>query len=64
MRGTDGAYTGTPPTADAIGTDAASKILVTPANKIATNASGQVTTSNPSNDVNITTEQTNIVVED
>lgn len=38
-----GVYTGTPPTADAIGTDAASKILVTPANKLATNASGQVT---------------------
>jgi hypothetical protein len=45
MRGTDGAYTGTPPTADAIGTDAAGKVLVTPANKLATNASGQVVAS-------------------
>lgn len=43
MRGTEGAYTGTPPTADAIGTDAASKILVTPAQKLATDASGRVT---------------------
>ena len=41
MRGTDGAYTGTPPTADAIGTDAAAKILATPAQKIVTNASGK-----------------------
>lgn len=38
-----GVYTGTPPTADAIGTDAASKILATPANKLATNAGGEVT---------------------
>jgi hypothetical protein len=36
-------YTGTPPTADAIGTDAAAKILATPANKLATDASGRVT---------------------
>jgi hypothetical protein len=42
MRGTDNAYTGTPPTADAIGTDAASKILATPANKLVTDASGGV----------------------
>lgn len=41
-----GVYTGTPPTADAIGTDAASKVLATPANKLVTNASGQVETSN------------------
>ena len=46
MRGTDGAYTGTPPTADAIGTDAASKVLVTPSQKLVTNASGQVSASN------------------
>ena len=43
MRGTDGAYTGTPPTADAIGTAAASKILSTPDNKIATDEAGAVT---------------------
>jgi hypothetical protein len=43
MRGTDGAYTGTPPTADAIGTDAASKILATPTNKLATDNAGAVT---------------------
>jgi len=46
MRGTNGAYTGTPPTADAIGTDAASKVLATPAYKLATNASGYVTYAN------------------
>ena len=34
------------PTADAIGTDAASKILVTPANKIVTDSNGKVTYSN------------------
>jgi hypothetical protein len=38
-----GVYTGTPPTADAIGTDAASKILAEPENKLATDASGAVT---------------------
>ena len=36
-------YTGTPPTADAIGTDAASKVLVSPAWKIVTDSSGRVT---------------------
>lgn len=41
-----GFYTGTPPTADAIGTDAASKILATPSQKLVTNASGQVESSN------------------
>lgn len=41
-------YTGTPPTADAIGTDAASKILATPANKLATDATGAVTTDGAS----------------
>lgn len=46
MRGTDGAYTGTPPTADAIGTDTAGKVLVTPSQKIVTNAGGQVSASN------------------
>lgn len=46
MRGTDNAYTGTPPTADAIGTDAAGKILETPAQKIVTNADGEVVASN------------------
>jgi hypothetical protein len=46
MRGTDNAYTGTPPTADAIGTDAASKILATPGNKLATDGSGNVVASN------------------
>jgi hypothetical protein len=46
MRGTNGAYTGTPPTADAIGTNAAAKVLAAPANKLATNATGQVEASN------------------
>jgi hypothetical protein len=46
MRGTNGAYTGTPPTADAIGTDAASKVLVTPANKLATDITGNVAANN------------------
>jgi hypothetical protein len=36
-------YTGTPPTADAIGTDAAAKVLATPANKLVTDTSGRVT---------------------
>lgn len=39
MRGTDGAYTGTPPTTG----DIAGAILATPANKLATDASGRVT---------------------
>jgi hypothetical protein len=48
MRGTDNAYTGTPPTADAIGTDAASKILASPDNKLATDAAGAVTPTSAS----------------
>jgi hypothetical protein len=36
--------TTTPPTADAVGTNAASKILETPANKLKTDAGGAVTT--------------------
>lgn len=45
-------YTGTPPTADAIGTDAASKILATPANKLVTDGTGRVTTANPGGSTN------------
>lgn len=41
------------PTAAAIGTDAASKILATPAQKIATDEDGKVTTSNPSTGVTL-----------
>jgi hypothetical protein len=46
MRGTDGAYTGTPPTKEENATAAAAAILATPANKVKTNAAGQVESSN------------------
>jgi len=43
--------------------NAGAAVLVTPANKIATNASGQVSTSNPSTEINIETQSTTVVTE-